>query len=99
MEKITQKEFKRLLTEKQNCLIGVKSAKNKIENLEDIILNFDLTQIKQENFRTVKKVQTNALQFSNNSWLHFDNLAQEKSYYKLNNFIISLEIYKSEYTE
>lgn len=86
MERITKKAFIELLANNKSVFIG--AINNKPEELHEFIENaVKSITIKDTNERrTIKKVQSNAVQFSNDSWLYFDG-AGEKTYHKIGNFI------------
>ena len=87
MEKITKKEFRTLLETKQDCLVqAFYQKKSMIEFLDKRLPTLDVEQFNE--FRTAKRIQTNAIQFSNDSSICF-NENGDKSYYRLNNFLIS----------
>lgn len=94
MEKITQKEFKTILENNHNALIASNyfDIKN-IDNIKNKIINTSIQNEKLSTWRKANKIQTNALQFSDNSWLYFDNEANKKEYYKQNNLVINFEYY------
>ena len=87
MKKITKKEFIAKLQYSQNVLITSGSVRSdKKEQIKKSLL-----LIADENFdgcRTVKKVQSNGIQFSNDSWLYFDTVG-EHSYYTFGGFLIA----------
>ena len=98
MEKITQKLFKELLAENKNILY--KRINTQEENKNDLINKFALLNeeiAEDSKYRTCKHKQSNALMFSDNSWLHFDNQTISKEYYKHNNFIMVIETYGDNY--
>ena len=87
MKKITKKDFIAKLQCSQNVLITSGSVRSdKKEQIKKSLL-----LIADENFdgcRTVKKVQANGIQFSNDSWLYFDTVG-EHSYYTFGSFLIA----------
>ena len=87
MKKITKKDFIAKLQSSQNILITSGSARaDKKEQIKK-----SLSLIADENFdgcRTVKKVQSNAIQFSNDSWLYFDTVGGH-NYYMYGSFLIA----------
>ena len=86
MERITKKAFIDLLKNNKSVFIG--AINNKHEDLHEFIENAVKTiEIREsDERRTIKKIQTNAVQFSNDSWLYFDGEG-EKTYHKIGNFI------------
>ena len=87
MKKITKKDFIAKLKDSQNVLITSGSVRSdKKEQIKKSLL-----LIADENFdgcRTVKKVQSNRSQFSNDSWLYFDTVGKH-NYYMYGSFLIS----------
>ena len=87
MKKITKKEFIAKLQYSQNVLITSGSVRSdKKEQIKKSLL-----LIADENFdgcRTVKKTQSNGIQFSNDSWLYFDTVGK-KNYYTFGSFLIA----------
>ncbi len=87
MKNITKKDFIAKLKDSQNVLItsGTVRSDKKEQIKKSLLLiadeNFD-------DFRTVKKVQYNGIQFSNDSWIHFDTVG-EHSYYMYGSFLIA----------
>lgn len=86
MEKITKKQFVELLTNNKSIFLG--AINNKPNELHEIISNAvkNFSPDEQDERRTVKKVQTNAIQFTDGSWLYFDGTG-EKTYHKVGNVI------------
>lgn len=75
MRKITQKDFFSLLEKKKNILLGVKDLKNltidQVGELTNRIVDaFNFDNLDNQEFRNCKLIQTNALMFSNDSWLY-----------------------------
>lgn len=91
--KITKKEFISLLTSKESALIGACFSEHELHTKTSKAIETFKPDFSQMEFRKVAKVQTNALRFSNGSWLHFDQKG-EKSYYRLaENVIYMYEIF------
>lgn|SRR5574344_513753 len=87
MEKITKKEFRTLLETKQNCLVqAFYQKKSIIEFIDGKLPTLDVEKF--NNFRTVKRVRSNSIEFSNDSSIYFND-SGDKTYYRLNDFIIS----------
>lgn len=86
MEQITKKAFIDLLSKNRTILLG--SIGNKRHPLHDLISDAvkNFKPVPNDDRRTVKKVQSNAIQFSDNSWLYFDG-AGEKTYHRIGNVI------------
>lgn len=86
MERITKKEFIKLLSENKSIFIGSLPPREKepFEMIEKIAKEFCPTE--KSIRRTVKKVQSNAICFNNDSWLYFDGNG-EKTYWKIGNVI------------
>ena len=87
MKKITKKDFIAKLKDSQNVLItsGFVRSDKKEQIKKSLLL------IADENFdgcRTVKKVQSNSIQFSNDSWLYFDTVGK-RNYYMYGSFLIA----------
>ena len=87
MKKITKKDFIAKLKDSQNVLItsGLVRSDKKEQIKKSLLL------IADENFdgcRTVKKVHSNSIQFSNDSWLSFDTVGKH-NYYMLGSFLIA----------
>lgn len=85
--KITKKEFISLLTSKESALIGSCFSKNELHTRTSEAIETFKPDFSQMEFRKVAKTQTNALKFSNGSWLYFDQKG-EKSYYRLTEKVI-----------
>lgn len=85
--KITKKEFISLLTSKESALIGACFSKQELHTKTSEAIETFKPDFSQMEFRKVAKVQTNALRFSNGSWLYFDQKG-EKSYYRLTENVI-----------
>ena len=87
MKKITKKDFIAKLQCSQNVLITSGSVRSdKKEQIKKSLL-----LIAEENFdgcRTVKKTQSNGIQFSNDSWLYFDTVGKH-NYYMYGSFLIA----------
>lgn len=92
MERITKKEFISILTSKENANLGTFSQQkeSKINYINNLLLKENLERFLKCNFRKCKKVQTNALQFSDNSWYYFNDNGI-KNYYKFNENIYIVE--------
>ena len=86
-KKITKKEFISLLLEKESALIGSCYSKNELHTRTSEAVKTFKPDLPSMEFRTVSKTQTNAIKFSNNSWLYFDQKG-EKSYYRLSENVI-----------
>ena len=87
MKKITKKEFIAKLKDSQNVLItsGLVRSDKKEQMKKSLLL------IADENIdgcRTVKKVQPNGIQFSNDSWLSFGTVGKH-TYYMYGSFLIA----------
>ena len=87
MEKITKKEFRNLLENKQNCLVqAFYQKKSMIEFLDGKLPTLNVEKF--NNFRTAKRIRSNSIEFSNDSSIYF-NENGDKSYFRLNDFLIS----------
>ena len=75
MNKIAKTKFKELLINNSNVLIASVNnlPKEKFDRLIDKIENLDKIEYIEENVRKCKNVYSNSLQFSNGSWLYFNN--------------------------
>ena len=87
MKNITKKDFIAKLQCSQNVLItsGLVRSDKKEQIKKSLLL------IADENFdgcRTVKKVQSNGIQFSNDSWLYFDTVGRH-NFYMYGSFLIA----------
>ena len=86
-KKITKKEFISILCKKESALIGSCFSKNELHTKTCEAVKTFKPDLPSMEFRTVSKTQTNAIKFSNNSWLYFDQKG-EKSYYRLSENVI-----------
>ena len=87
MKKITKKDFIAKLKDSKNVLITSGSAR--ADKKEQIVMALSSISVSAYNdFRTVKKVQSNAIQFSNDSWLYFDTVGKH-NYYMYGSFLIA----------
>lgn len=75
MDKITKVKFKDLLINNNNVLIGAANnlSKEKFDKLIDDLENMEDIKYSDENVRKCVKVNSNALEFSNGSWVYFNN--------------------------
>lgn len=94
MKTITKKEFIDLLAERKSILLGSfwdlrEERKTKIINTA---VNYKRTIARSDSdyIRTCIKRQSNALQFSNHSWLYFNTL-KGSICFKHNNVILSIK--------
>lgn len=92
MEKLTQKQFIEILKENTTSMV-LCINRDLSEQLQSIIskltwenaeIEFGLTLVP----RTVLKVRSASLQFSNDSYLYFDQRYISKSYYKIGNVVL-----------
>ena len=87
MKKITKKDFIAKLKDSKNVLITSGSARaDKKEQIKKSLL--PIAELNFDDCRTVKKVQSNAIQFSNDSWLYFDTVGKH-NYYMYGSFLIA----------
>ena len=87
MKKITKKDFIAKLQCSQNVIITAGSARNdKKEQIISALSSISVSAYKD--FRTVKKTQSNGIQFSNDSWLYFDTVGKH-NYYMYGSFLIA----------
>ena len=78
--KVTIKEFKNALANNKSTFLGVIYTPWTLEEIIVRIANFlDINKRGFVEVRTAKKVQTNAIQFNNNSWIYFDDKTVKKS--------------------
>lgn len=84
--KITKKEFINILSNNKSIFLGsIFNRKEELSNLIcDSVKNFSPTESNER--RTVVKIQTNAICFSNGSSLYFDQRG-EKTYHRIGNVI------------
>lgn len=75
MQKITKKYFKKLLIDNPTKFISSVWGWND-DRVEAAIGNLNPERVKKMSYRTVNKIQTNSIMFSNGSWLHFDDEGQ-----------------------
>ena len=93
MEKITKKEFKRLLIENKNLLMGSFFDLNqeKYNNIINILKNYNIDDINFSYARKLKKEKSNSLVFcelSNENEISYFYFDSNCKYYRLRNFII-----------
>lgn len=94
---ITKKEFIETLSEKRNVLLGsfMSLDETRATKIMNTAYNYPrkITEVDQSYVRKCIKKQSNALQFSNKSWLYFTDLKNSKLL-KHTNVIVS---YKERY--
>lgn len=96
MKKITKKEFKRLLIENKNLLMGsfFDLNQDKYNDIINTLKNYNINDLNFNYARKLKKEKSNSLIFcellNNNeiSYLYFDSNCK---YYRLRNFIIEIK--------
>lgn len=87
MKNITKKDFIAKLQTSRNVLITSGSSRSdKKEQIKKYLLSFYNFEFSE--FRTVKKTQSNGIQFSNESWIYFDTVGKHY-YYSLDSFLIA----------
>ena len=87
MKNITKKDFIAKLQCSQNVIITAGSART--DKKEQIVMALSSIGINHfDDFRTVKKVQSNGIQFSNDSWLYFDTVGKH-NFYMYGSFLIA----------
>ena len=100
MEKITQKQTKDILTQKENYLIhaGYHNIKNYNDIMQGIHLQngIDTQNVDASIFRKSEEVKTNYIKFTDGSRIYFDNIAIKKDYYLNDNLLTIIELYEGE---
>ena len=87
MKKITKKDFIAKLQCSQNVIITAGSARNdKKEQIISALSSISVSAYKD--FRTVKKTQSNGIQFFNDSWLYLDTVGRH-NFYMYGSFLIA----------
>lgn len=90
VEKITKKEFIQVMTSNRHLFLGVGRC-TQLEKLPDDMNRFFREgRIPEEVTRTVVKVRSNCLEFSDSSRLYFDSFA--KYTYRRNGLVYEVEI-------
>lgn len=89
-EKITKKEFLKLLEAKKNVLLysNFNMSEEASVNVMNWLYNYDVEKIDVQSARFCVKKQSNAIKFNTGSWLYFNNI---KKCYQHNNIIVSFE--------
>ena len=76
----TIKEFKNALANNKSTFLGVIRTPWTLDEIAVRIANFlDINKRGFVEVRTAKKVQSNAIQFNNDSWLYFNDKAIKKA--------------------
>ena len=93
---ITKKQFKNDLINNTTEFFRISNKKSLNENLT-ILQNYDFNNFEYlvQDKRKVEKVQTNAVMFTNKSWLYLDQPTQKC--FKFNNYLILIDCYFEEY--
>ena len=99
MQKIAKTKFKRLLIDNNNVLIGAfnNQSKEQFDMLIEKIESLDKIEYLDENVRRCIKVNSNSLEFSNNSMLYFDK--PSKCYTFNNGLVIMVDKTYDRYDE
>ena len=78
--KVAIKEFKNALANNKSTFLGVIRTPWTLDEIAARIANFlDINKRGFVEVRTAKKVQSNAIQFNNDSWLYFNDKATKKA--------------------
>lgn len=76
----------------QNCNVAnviITAGSARTDKKEQIVMALSSISVSAyDDFRTVKKVQSNGIQFSNDSWLYFDTVGKH-NYYMYGSFLIA----------
>ena len=99
MQKIAKTKFKRLLIDNNNVLMGAFNnlSKEKFDELINNLQNLEEVKYLDENVRRCIKVNSNSLEFSNNSMLYFDK--PSKCYTFNNGLVIMVDKTYDRYDE
>lgn len=74
------KEFKNALANNKSTFIGIVRKPWTIDEITAKLTDFlDINKRGIVEMRTAKKVQSNAIQFNNDSWIYFDNKTVKKA--------------------
>lgn len=85
MEKITKKRFREIIESNKTALIGnIQVNRMSLAEVDDFVTDERVKAIPNPQWRTVEIKQTNAVMFSNNSWMEFKAGAQ---YYQRGNIL------------
>lgn len=95
--KISKTQFKDTLIKNTTSVQVFKNKKDLETNINVLNnLDFNLLQFNNDK-RKVEKVQTNAIKFSNGSWLYLD--AKSQTCYSFNNYLIMIDCYEDEFNK
>ena len=96
MEKITKKEFKKLIVENKNLLMGsfFELNQEKYNNIINILANYNIDNLNFSYARKLKKEKSNSLIFyelSNENEVSYFYFNSNCKYYRLRDFIIKIK--------
>ena len=94
--KISKKQFKENLEKNTTSLNRFYNKKDLASNIT-ALKDFDFSCLQFNDKRVVEKKQTNAIKFSNGSWLYLDS--KNQTCYSFNNYLIMIDCYEDEYNK